>query len=177
MQMMDIGWSRVWPAGDKQPIGSQQRFAKRQSLFTSFAWVDLGPACRSVLQAGRREWREMHKHLKCIPQNPSLQSHPCPRGDIQPRLISISAGRLCSALPRLPDKNCGNPRWRLIKLWWKGRVNCCTYSDVFCDCSARGKQIRYYLRCLLPAKILCWPEFVFITWLPRMHMKQIQQRK
>lgn len=38
--------------GDQQPIQSQEYFAKRQSLFSSFAWVELGLACRSMLWAG-----------------------------------------------------------------------------------------------------------------------------
>ena len=47
-------WAPFDLQGDKQLIGSQQRFAKRHSLFSSFAWVDLGLARRSMPQAGRK---------------------------------------------------------------------------------------------------------------------------
>lgn len=100
--------------GDEQPIGSQQRFAKRHSLFSSFAWVDLGLACRSMLQARQKEWRKYINILNAFPK-PSLQSHPCPAGTANHvsspyQLVALLGFASFTCL------NCSNPGWHLIQL-------------------------------------------------------------
>lgn len=84
--------------GDKHPDGSQQRFAKRHSLFSSFAWVELGLACRSALQAARKS---VHRDFECIPPRQAFNLIPSPWRQPATSHLHITWS-LCSALPRLP---------------------------------------------------------------------------
>ena len=175
MQMIDMGSGWEWPAGwQTADWKRQQRFAKHQSLFTSFAWVDLGAARRSALQAGRK-FGEIHKHLKCIPKSePSIS--PLPLWDIARRLISISVGRFAPLCLVYPPK-LWQPRMAShqtvmeSKRWIATHAPGVKSQDVvfFSQWLFSEKWIRYYLCCPLETKIVWCFKFVFTTCRPLAH--------